>query len=80
VQVGTPTTSDVDHMRIHTDNVVINNTTEISEVSRAKSNKAVITMETKHTKPGYVRLILETDPVFPKFGARYIQLVIVIMA
>ena len=56
-----PTTFDVDHMRIHTDNVVVNNTTEISEVSRAKSNKAVITMETKHTKPGYVRLILETD-------------------
>jgi hypothetical protein len=55
------TTSEVDHMRIHTDNVVTNNTTEISEVSRAKSNKAVITMETQHTKPGYVRLILETD-------------------
>ena len=55
------TISDVDHMLVHTDYVVVNNTTEISEVSRAKSNKAVITMETQHTKPGYVRLILETD-------------------
>ena len=55
------TTSDVDHMLVRTNNVVVNDTTEISEVSRAKSNKAVITMETQHTKPGYVRLILETD-------------------
>ena len=55
------TTSDVDHMLVRTDNVVVNNTTEISEVSHTKSNKAVITMETQHTKPGYVRLILETD-------------------
>ena len=41
--------------------MVINNITEISELSRAKLIKAVITMETQHTKPGYVRLILETD-------------------
>jgi hypothetical protein len=52
--------SDIDHMIVLKDYVVVNNRTEISELSCAKSNKAVITMETQHPKPGYVRLILET--------------------
>lgn len=57
------TTSDVDHILVFTNNTVVNNTTEIhvSEVACATSNKVVITMETQHTKPGYVCLILETD-------------------
>ena len=54
-------TSDIDHMFVLTNTVVVNNTTEISELSFAKSSKVVITMETQHTKPGYVRLILEAD-------------------
>ena len=54
-------TSDTDQMFVPTDNVVVNNTTEITALSCAKSNKTFITMETQHTKPGYVRLILETD-------------------
>ena len=52
--------SDIDHMIVLKDYVVVNNRTEISELSCVKSNKAVITMETQHPKPGYVRLILET--------------------
>lgn len=57
------TTSDVDHILVFTNNTVVNNTTEkhVSEVACATSKKAVITMETQHTKPGYVCLILETD-------------------
>ena len=55
------TTSDIDNMIICQHNEVINNTTEISELSCVKLYKAVITMETQYTKPGYVRLKLETD-------------------
>ena len=55
------TTSDSDHMAVITDNVVVNNTTEISEFACTNSNKIVITMEIQHTNPVYVRLILETD-------------------
>ena len=54
-------TSDVGHMIVFSGNVVINNITETSELLRAKLNEAVITMETQHTNPGFVRLILETD-------------------
>jgi hypothetical protein len=53
--------SDSDKMLVMRDNVVLNNTTEITALLCAKSNKPFITMETQHTKPGYVRLILETD-------------------
>ena len=55
------TKSDIDSMIVAKNNVVLNNTTEIIALSYAKSNKTFITMETQHTKPGYVRLILETD-------------------
>ena len=67
-------TSDVDHMIVFTDNVVINNITETSELLRTKLNEAVITMETQHTKTRYVRLILETDEstICEKFPAHAI--------
>jgi hypothetical protein len=55
------TGSDIDQMMVVKDIVVLNNTTEIISLSYAKSNKTFITMETQHTTPGYVRLILETD-------------------
>jgi hypothetical protein len=55
------TSSDTDQMIVLKDTAVLNNTTETTSLLCAKSNKTFITMETQHTKPGYVRLILETD-------------------
>jgi hypothetical protein len=58
-------TSDIDAMTVFTGNLIVNNTEEIPELSCVKLNKPVRTMETQYTKPGYVRLILETDKYMP---------------
>ena len=57
--------SDIDVMTVHTDNLIVNNTAEIPELSCVKVIDSVMTMETQYTKPGYVRLILETDKYMP---------------
>ena len=58
-------TSNTDYMMVSTENLIVNNTAEIPELSCVKLNKRVVTMETQYTKPGYVRLIVETDKYMP---------------
>ena len=58
-------TSDTDVMTVFTGNLIVNNTAEIPELSCVKLNKHVMTMETQYTKPGYVRLKLETNKYMP---------------
>jgi hypothetical protein len=53
-------TSDEDIMIASTGNLVVNNTSEIPELSDVKLNTPVWIMEPLYPKPGYVRLILET--------------------
>jgi hypothetical protein len=57
--------SDIDFMTVYTENLIVNNTAEIPELSCVKVIESVMTMETQYTKPGYVRLILETDKYMP---------------